>query len=131
MEIEWKEGGRARTRCVRPGAVRHPQTGEPSWFNQAQHWHVSCLDTATRQSLRALFAEEDLPRNCYYGDGSRIPDEAMDHILDVYRRLEVTFPWQRGDVLLVDNLLTAHARNPFSGERKLLVALGEMSAFAA
>jgi alpha-ketoglutarate-dependent taurine dioxygenase len=130
MSFEWKPGDLLRTRAVRPAVVAHPESGELSWFNQAQHWHVSCLDAATRHALRSLFAEEDLPRNCYYGDGSPIPDAAMAHILDVYARLEVSFPWQRGDVLLVDNLLTAHARNPFTGERKILVALGEMTRFA-
>ena len=84
---------------------------------------------ATRQALSALFAKEDMPRNCYYGDGSPIPDQDMAHVLAVYARLEVSFPWQRGDVLLVDNVLAAHARNPFTGERKILVALGEMTSF--
>jgi alpha-ketoglutarate-dependent taurine dioxygenase len=126
MEFEWKTNDRLRTRCVRPAAVRHPATGEMSWFNQAQHWHVSCLDPATRESLSALFREEDLPRHCYYGDGSPIEDSAMAGILDVYRRVEVSFPWQRGDIFVLDNLLAAHARNRFVGERKLLVAMGDM-----
>jgi len=128
MSFEWKPGDLLRTRAVRP-AVLTQVDGQVSWFNQAQHWHFSCLDPATRQALSALFAEEDLPRNCYYGDGSPIPDSAMAHILGVYERLEVSFPWQRGDVLLVDNVLAAHARNPFTGERKILVALGEMTSF--
>lgn len=125
IDFDWLDG-RLRTRATRPAAVRHPQTGEETWFNQAQHWHVSCLDPETRQSLAALYPEGQLPRNCYYGDGSPIQDEEMRHILDVYDELEVSFPWQRGDALLVDNLLVAHARNPYVGERKLLVSLGDM-----
>ncbi|HWS86559.1 MAG TPA: amino acid adenylation domain-containing protein [Pyrinomonadaceae bacterium] len=129
MEFEWKSGDRLMTRQVRPAVVRHPKTGDPVWFNQAQHWHISCLDAATRESLVALFPEEDLPRHCYYGDGSRIEDGVMAEILDVYRRLEVKFPWQAGDILMLDNLLTAHGRNPYTGERKLLVAMGEMLSY--
>jgi hypothetical protein len=30
---------------------------------------------------------------------------------------------------MLDNLLTAHGRNPFSGERKILVAMGEMTSY--
>jgi amino acid adenylation domain-containing protein/non-ribosomal peptide synthase protein (TIGR01720 family) len=128
LDFEW-QGDRLRTRALRPAVVRHPRTGEMSWFNQAQHWHVSCLDRETRESVETLFAPEDLPRNCYYGDGQPIADRDMAEILKVYAELEVVFPWQAGDVLICDNLLTAHARNPFSGERKLLVAMGEMTSF--
>jgi amino acid adenylation domain-containing protein len=130
IEFEWKDGDRLRTRATRPAVVNHPITGEPSWFNQAQHWHLACLDSATRDSLLSIFAEEDLPRICYYGDGSPIADSDMHAICDLYRELEVSFPWQEGDVLMVDNILTAHGRNPFSGERKLLVAMGELRSYA-
>ncbi|OEZ60291.1 condensation domain-containing protein [Duganella sp. HH105] len=126
MSWEWKGDDQLRTSCVRPAAARHPLSGEWCWHNQAQHWHVSCLDPDTGEALRNLCAEEDLPRNCYYGDGSVIEDEAMDAILAAYQRLEVSFPWQLGDVVMLDNMLTAHARNAFAGERKLMVALGEM-----
>jgi len=129
MDLEWKPGGRARTRCVRPAVVRHPQTHEMSWFNQAQHWHISCLDPVTRESIEAVYAKEDYPRNCYYGDGSQIEDSVMSEILEVYSQLEVVFPWRAGDILMLDNILTAHARRPFAGERKLLVAMGEMLGF--
>ena len=128
--FEWKQDGSLRTHSVRPAVVKHPQTGEISWFNQAQHWHPACLDAETRQSLFSLFAEEDLPRNCYYGDGTPIEDAVMAEICEVYQELEVSFPWQQGDVLLLDNLLAAHARNPFVGERQLLVAMGDMTSFA-
>jgi hypothetical protein len=29
-------------------------------------------------------------------------------------------------VMMIDNMLTAHARNPFSGPREILAALGEV-----
>ncbi|WP_414529759.1 TauD/TfdA family dioxygenase [Nodularia chucula] len=129
MNFTWKNHGGLRTRSVRPAVVRHPQTGEMCWFTQAQHWHISCLDQETRDSLLSLFPEEDLPRNCYYGDGSVIEDSIMEEICGIYQELEETFPWQTGDLLMLDNLLTAHGRNPFSGKRKLLVAMGELMNF--
>jgi TfdA family taurine catabolism dioxygenase TauD len=90
---------------------------------------VSCLDAVTSRSMRELFSDEDLPRHLFFGDGSPIPDEHMRAVLDVYRRLEVVFPWQKGDVVLVDNVLVAHGRNPFAGRRKILVAMGEMTSY--
>jgi alpha-ketoglutarate-dependent taurine dioxygenase len=128
-EYVWEPGDRLRTRAVRPAVVRHPVTGEIAWFNQAQHWHTSCLDPVTRQSLLALYAEPDLPRSCCLGDGSPILDDEMATIVATYRELEVSFPWQKGDVLVVDNLLAAHGRNPFEGVRKILVTMGDMKSY--
>lgn len=129
IKFEWKLKNRLRTFSVRPAVIKHPQTGELSWFNQAQHWHPACLDPITRESLFTSFKSEDLPRNCYYGDGTPIEDSVMEEICGVYQQLEVTFTWQKGDVLLLDNILAAHARNPFVGERKLFVAMGEMRSY--
>jgi alpha-ketoglutarate-dependent taurine dioxygenase len=126
MEYEWIDGNRLRTSCVRPAYISHPKTGDKSWFNQAQHWHFSCLDRATRQSVSSIFNEKEYPRNCYYGDGTPIEDEVVRDILKIYKALEFEIKWQAGDVLLLDNILTAHGRNPYTGERSLLVALGDM-----
>jgi len=126
IQLEWKKEGGLRALSRRPAAARHPKTGEWTWFNQAQHWHISCLDPETREALEEIFAPEDLPRHCFFGDESTIEDSDMQQVMDVYDRLEVSFLWQVGDVLLLDNMLTAHARNPFKGERKILVAMGEM-----
>jgi alpha-ketoglutarate-dependent taurine dioxygenase len=130
MEFEWKSGDELRTSCVRPAVIRHPRTGELTWFNQAQHWHPWCLDEATRESAYKLFTVRDMPRNCYYGDGTLIEDREMDEVLKAYKELEVGFSWHRGDVMVLDNMLTAHGRNSFEGERKLLVTMGNMLTFA-
>jgi alpha-ketoglutarate-dependent taurine dioxygenase len=129
MEFLWKSGDRLRTRCIRPAVIRHPITGEVSWFNQGQHWHTACLDPETREGIETLFAVEDQPRCLLFGDGTPIPGEHMSRILVIYRELEVSIPWQRGDVVVVDNMLVAHGRNPFEGERKILVAMGNMKTY--
>jgi alpha-ketoglutarate-dependent taurine dioxygenase len=129
MEFEWKDGGRLQTRCTRPAVVRHPKTGEDVWFNQAQHWHPSCLGPEIRQALRRSFDRDDILRNCFFGDGSEISEQDISEILAAYGRLEVRFAWQAGDILLVDNLLAAHARTAYTGERQLLVAMGEMLSY--
>lgn len=129
MSFEWKHGNVLKTSSVRPAAIRHPRTAETSWFNQVQHWHVACLDAETRNAMSSLFEPDDLPRSCCFGDGTPIPDAAMLSVLTVYERLEYSFPWVAGDVLMVDNVLSAHGRNAFSGERRLLVAMGEMTSY--
>jgi hypothetical protein len=126
MAFEWKDNNGLRTRQVCPAVARHPKGGEDVWFNQIQHWHLACLDPATRESLLSLFLEEDLPRNCYYGDGSPIENSVIEEINEVYRRMAVSFPWQKRDILMLDNMLTAHGRNPYTGQRRIVVAMGEM-----
>ncbi|MEH1798871.1 MAG: TauD/TfdA family dioxygenase [Nostoc sp.] len=130
IDFEWKNDGGLRTISIRPAVIKHPQTSELSWFNQAQHWHLACLDIQTRESLLSSFKKEDLPRNCFYGDGTPIEDSTMIDICGVYQRLEVCFPWQEGDILLLDNVLTAHGRNPYVGKRKLFVAMSELTSFS-
>src|SRR5262249_36728079 len=127
MTCEWTSGGGLRIRQNSPAVVDHPRTGERLFFNQGQLHHVDCLDPETRDSLPQLFAEEDRPRNVYFGDGTPIPDETMDDIGNLYEELCVDFPWEAGDLVAVDNMLVQHARRPFTGERKLLVAMARMS----
>ncbi|MEM9275514.1 MAG: TauD/TfdA family dioxygenase [Cyanobacteria bacterium P01_F01_bin.143] len=129
IAFEWQPNGQLKTRSVRPAVVRHPVTNEISWFNQAQHWHPACLDAEDREYLFSLYKQEDLPRNCHYGDGTPIEDEIMEAICEVYQQLEVAIPWEAGDILVLDNILTAHGRNPYVGTRKLLVAVGDMTSF--
>ena len=125
MSCEWTANG-LRVRQVTKGVRTHPRTGERLFFNQVQLHHVSCLDEETRTALRQLFADEDLPRNVYFGDGSPIPDDTIARIGEVYEELCVEFPWQKGDLVAVDNMIVSHARRPYSGERKHLVAMGAM-----
>jgi len=123
---EWygKDSLRVRQRCR--GVLRHPVTGEISFFNQVQLHHVHCLDPDVRQSLLSIFKREDLPRHVYYGDGSAIEDSVMDHIGEIYEKNAVRFQWREGDMVTLDNMITAHARDPFVGPRKIVVALGDL-----
>jgi hypothetical protein len=85
-----------------------------------------CLEPAVREALLSTLSLEDLPRNVYYGDGSTIEDAVVTEINELYRSNCASFAWQRGDVLMLNNMLVAHARNPYVGERKIVVAMGEM-----
>lgn len=125
IEVEWI-GDRLRTRQVRHAVATHPETLDLVWFNQAHHFHVSSLDAQVTKVLLESYAEEDLPRNSYYGDGSPIENEALIDIESAYRKAERAFPWQRGDVLMLDNMLVAHARTPYEGERLIALTLAEL-----
>ena len=127
IEYEWKTDGELRTRQVCQAVAVHPLTRETVWFNQAHLFHVSNLEPAVREALLSFVNEEDLPRQACFGDGSPIETAVLDEIRDVYQRRAVQFPWQKGDVLMLDNMLAAHGRTPFKGPRKILVAMSESS----
>ncbi len=125
MEIEWRHTGTLRTKARRRAVHRHPVTGELVWFNHITFFHVTTLAEEVRTGLCELFAEDDLPANTYYGDGGRIPDDVVAHLRDCYRANQRRFDWRTGDVLIVDNMLAAHGREPFTGPRKIAVAMAE------
>jgi alpha-ketoglutarate-dependent taurine dioxygenase len=125
IEFEWKTGDRLRTCQVRDAIAKHPVTEELSWFNHAAFFHISTLESTIRNALLAEFKEEDLPQNTYYGDGSAIEPEVLDEIRNAYHQETVIFPWQTGDILLLNNMLVAHGRRPYTGARKVLVGMAE------
>lgn len=126
MEFEWLENNGLKTAKLRPAITTHPKTGEKIFFNQIQLHHISYLDAAVRESLLSEFGEKSLPRNVYYGDGSPIEDSVIEEIGAIYEKATISFPWQAGNMIMLDNMLIAHGRNPYVGERKIVVAMGEL-----
>jgi alpha-ketoglutarate-dependent taurine dioxygenase len=126
IKFEWLENNGLKTYKIRPAVAKHPKTGDLVFFNQLQLHHVSCLDPGVRQSLLSVFGEDKLPRNVYYGDGTPIEDSVMEEIGAVYREYQISFDWQQGDILMLDNMLTAHGRKAYVGSRKIVVAMGEL-----
>ncbi|MGO4003569.1 MULTISPECIES: TauD/TfdA family dioxygenase [Pseudomonas] len=125
IHTEWKADGRLRTRQVGPALVQHPRTGETLWFNHATFFHVSTLPASVRDALQADFADDDLPQNTFYGDGSPIEPPVLEHLRGLYLQHMTEFPWRHGDVLLLDNMLSVHARNEYDSPRRILVSMAE------
>lgn len=126
IEFEWINDKELRTKQVREAVNTHPITGEKTFFNQIQLHHNSYMDEKERESLLTMYEKARLPRNVYYGDGSDLEEEVIALINQAYDDNAVAKLWQEGDFLLVDNMLTAHARLPFEGERKIVVAMGRL-----
>lgn len=126
IQWEWTESGGLRTRQRCQVSTVHPVSGETVWFNQAHLFHVSALEPQLRELLVSIAGEENLPRNVIHADGSPIDEDHLNHIRAVYADVSVAFPWQNGDLLMLDNLLYAHGRQSFSGERRVLVAMASV-----
>lgn len=121
---EWR-GDRLRTRQVRPLVQIHPVSGARSWFNHLTFFHVSTLGPAVAAALMSQCSQENLPANTYYGDGSNIEAAVLEDLREAYQQESKSFRWRRGDLLLLDNILTAHSREPFLGPRQIVVGMSD------
>ncbi len=145
IEFRWKANGDLQLIGLRPAVIDHPTTGETVWFNGMQAMHdswswemlrVRDYQAFLRTRLRELymstfFSIDNYPKQCFYGDGTPIRRSEIAHVRQVHWREAVVFPWRRGDMLVADNILTAHGRMPFTGERKILAMLGAAHSGAA
>ncbi|MFC0512596.1 TauD/TfdA family dioxygenase [Mucilaginibacter angelicae] len=125
IAVEWKRNGGLRTKQISQAIIEHPRTKEPLWFNQAHLFHHSNLGPEISEYLLGKYAPDELPRNAFFGDGTEIPLAALNEIRNVYAKNQLTFAWEQSDILILDNMLYTHGRNPFEGERKVLVAMAE------
>lgn len=123
-EFEWRSNGGLRTTLRGPATLVHADTRERVWINQADHWHASGLEPGVRARLARTMVESDFPLHAAHGDGSPMVEEDLAEVRRAVAAEKRSFPWQEGDILICDNHLVSHGRNPFTGARRILVALG-------
>jgi hypothetical protein len=123
IESEWLPSGSLLTVRRLPGVRTHPVTGEECWFNQLAFLNVGSLDPTERRIMIRSFGEH-LPMNTFFGDGSPLSDEELAAVQQAYDAVRIEVPWQRGDLLITDNLMTAQGRSPYDGPAEFLITLG-------
>ncbi|MEV0303092.1 TauD/TfdA family dioxygenase [Streptomyces prasinus] len=123
IDHTWLDDTVLRTAQTSQGVAYHPRTGERVHFNQAHLFHGSNLPAETARALTSLYGSDGLPRNATYGDGTPLATEDLVAVRAAFATAQVTFPWERGDVLLVDNMRMSHGRRPYTGPRKVLATL--------
>lgn len=129
MRFEWTDAG-LRTAATHPAVVDHSVTGERCWHNQADQWHremagvkVSFGGADDARIDPRTAGVDSLGNHVTFGDGSEIDVADLLHVRTVSQSCEVPVPWRAGDVLAVDNVLAMHGRKPFTGRRRVLVAM--------
>jgi alpha-ketoglutarate-dependent taurine dioxygenase len=125
IDFEWRNGGGLRTRQRRSAVVRHPLTGRRCWFNQIAFLNEWTMAPDLHEYLVEIYGADGLPFNTCFGNGDPISPEIVQTINETYEAHTVREPWQAGDLLVVDNIRTAHGREAFEGPREVVVALAD------
>jgi alpha-ketoglutarate-dependent taurine dioxygenase len=126
IEFEWQPDGGLRTRQRRSAIVRHPITGQRCWFNQIAFLNEWTLDPEVREYLVDVYGADGLPFNTRFGNGDPISEDVVHMLNQIYEANTAREPWQAGDLMLVDNIRSAHSREPFEGSREILVGLADV-----
>lgn len=121
----WKDDESIKIEEIVDPILRHPVTSEIVFFSQADQWHPSSLDKKTYESMHAIIDESDFYHNVFYGDSSSLALEDLDFIRKLVVQESVSFKWQKGDLLMIDNILTLHGRHSYKGERRILVTFAD------
>ncbi|HUW74752.1 MAG TPA: TauD/TfdA family dioxygenase [Methyloceanibacter sp.] len=143
MVCKWHPDGRIlHTYNVVDPLPLHPETGEPCLNLQAFH-RTSILqdldevrprqnglhNAALKMGLRLLYALDVMPVQILYGDGTPIPPDELAEIRRATWDHSVLFQWKKGDVLVLDNILTGHGRMNVEGPRKILASFADPVTF--
>ena len=125
IDFEWQPDGELRTRQRRSAVVHHPVTGQRCFVNQIAFLNEWTIDPEVREYLVDVYGADGLPFNTGFGTGEPLTEEIVELINSVYEANTVREPWQPGDLMLVDNIRTAHSREAYEGPREILVAMAE------
>jgi alpha-ketoglutarate-dependent taurine dioxygenase len=125
IEFAWQPDGGLRTRQRRSAVVRHPMTGKRCFFNQIAFLNEWTIAEEIREYLVDVYGADGLPFNTGFGTGEPLTEEIVELINGVYEANTVREPWQAGDLMLVDNIRTAHSREAYEGPREILVGMAE------
>jgi len=126
IDYEWLAKDWIAISQTRPGTIVHPETGEEVWFNQIQNFDTNPRFVGLWRyiAMKLFYCRKDtLIQEVNYADGDQIPREEVYHIMDVLDKNTISFPWQKGDVMVMDNILAMHGRDPFKGKRRTLTAM--------
>jgi alpha-ketoglutarate-dependent taurine dioxygenase len=126
IQFEWREDNGVRLKQPSRGIIEHRESKERVWFNQIDQFHPYQLGEELYEALLTLCeAPEDFPTYVTFGDGKVISEDIIRSILKTTEEVTIAPPWSRNELLVIDNELVSHGRNPYTGDRKVLLSMSE------
>jgi alpha-ketoglutarate-dependent taurine dioxygenase len=126
ISYKWHKNDWLEICRIRPPFKVHPITKENVWFNQVHlfNYNPRFIGWWRYIAMRLFYCRKDtLVDEARFADDKKISLKEIYHILDVLDKHSVYFPWQKGDIMALDNILTMHGRAPFKGKRRILTAM--------
>jgi alpha-ketoglutarate-dependent taurine dioxygenase len=115
---EWTDDGIILTHRL-PAIRTQPETNLPTLFTglAAYYKNMQAQGTANGRTY---------PTVQLFGDGSPIPEHFLARLAKITDEIRVLHKWQRGDVLVYDNVISQHGRQPWGGEQSDRVVLASL-----
>lgn len=126
IDFEWRDHDMLRLKQFSKGVIEHRQSGEKLWFNQIDQFHPCHLGEEMFETIMIMYGDEqNFPMYVTFGDGKAIDKKIVQEILDTIDQVTIYPPWQKHELMIVDNELVCHGRNSYTGDRRVLVAMSE------
>ncbi|KAA0059475.1 hypothetical protein IC582_002780 [Cucumis melo] len=112
MKLEWLKDG-VKTVMGPIPAIKYDKVRQRKiWFNSMVAAYTGWED-----------ARNDPVKAVTFGDGTPLPADIVYGCLRILEEESVAIPWQKGDILLIDNWAVLHSRRPFLPPRRILASL--------
>ncbi|XP_022144439.1 clavaminate synthase-like protein At3g21360 [Momordica charantia] len=112
MKLEWLEDGVKTVMGPIPAIKYDEVRGRKIWFNSMVAAYTGWEDVRNNPVNAVTF-----------GDGTALPADIIYGCLRILEEESVAIPWQKGDILLIDNWAVLHSRRPFLPPRRILASL--------
>lgn len=103
-----------------PALRTHPYTNLPTLFTGLAAYYKNFVTDSSPNSRRRTITQQ------LYGDGTPIPEEYLKKLADITDEIRVLHKWQQGDVLVYDNVISQHGRQPWEGKQEDRVILASL-----
>lgn len=119
---EWTDNASTLILTHRLPAIRtQPSTGLPTLFTGLAAYYKNFIAADAPSAGRGRNITTQL-----FGDGTPIPEKYLAKLAEITDEIRVLHKWQRGDVLVYDNVIAQHGRQPWGGEQEDRVVLASL-----
>jgi hypothetical protein len=118
IDLDW-DGDWLVTNRLRPAIRPTGPDGEPAWSNLLAFCSEWTLDPGVREYLVSTLGGQALPFETAFGDGTPFTAKDVAATTSAYDRATAHVAWAPGQVLMLDNVRTAHSTEPYVGDRRM------------